>query len=1349
LDFTTSASFTSGAAGAVQNSTNSCSTGGDTQVGGCQGYVSLVWTPANDAPTITNMRPGSGSQTGGGTVTFTGTNLAPVSSVTFGNASAGTPSVDTPEKVVVTVPAESPLDYGDPTVGVNLSTAAGTASDSFTYTSSPSAPTITNMAPDFGPMAGARVTLTGTNLAGATRVGMGFTDSMKIVSDSATQIVAETPPENEGAYQVPVITPNGGTLSPTPFTVYGTPVVTTTSLPSGQVGQPYSATLAEKGGAPPVTWSIASGGTLQTGLSLNPTTGVISGTPTVAGWATLVYKAVDADALSGESGSLILKISALTTSTRFTIMPMSATYGAPVTFDATVTSPTGTPVGTVAFTAGQKPLCTASLGTGTDTGSCTITATTIGSNQSVTAAYSGDAEYSRSYASTGGFNVSKSATTTNVTATPSAASYGTRVSYAAQVVPPHSGTGIAAPTGQVVFTSGSSTLCTGSMSLGSAACTGNTPPPSPTAVVTATYSGDSNYNGSTGTTAMDVSKGQAQVTSSVFRPSVTYGGTETYYATATAPSTTPTGSVTFVTQGGITLCTTTLSGGSGSCTSNAAGPSGEILVYANYSGSADFAPITDSYSTRSLVYVAQALPIVRVGVDPILAIFGSPQTYTARLIGGGPLAPTGTATFSVDGTEQCSATLAGGSASCSPMIAPGGTGYTVLATYSGDDNYLGAHGQAITTVFAAPTATVAHASPNKTVFGQSVTYSAVVNSSKGVPAGTVSFTDGSTVLCAASLSAGRASCSSTSAPVAAAGVVTATYAGSADFATSSGTTPIDVVKATSATTASVNPVSTSYGSPVTYRASVTAQFAGTPTGTVTFSTGNGALCIAALSGGSASCSSANAPGGTDTISATYSGDVNFDESTGSTSLTVMQAATTAEASVHPVTVTYGYEVDYSATVNGPESAPVDGGTVQFTEGPEVLCTANVNGSKASCSSDQARPGLDLTISAGFGGTTDYAPTLATTTLNVVQAATKTSVKVTPQPAVYASPVTLAATVTAPPGQFPQGTTPTGSVRFSIGSLFLCTATISKGTGSCRATNAPVGAGQLVSAEYSGDEVYPPSTGTASLTVVAGPDRCSSTREGSASVPDGYWLAAANGAVYSCGDAGFHGSLVTLGIRPTHPIVGMAATPDGKGYWLVASDGGIFAFGDAVFYGSMGGKSLHRPIVGMAVSPQGGYYEVASDGGIFAFGPGAVFYGSEGGKHLNAPIVGMDVAKGGGYRLVAADGGIFAFGPGAHFYGSMGGRPLNKPIVGMATATEGGYWLVAADGGIFSFGPGAHFYGSMGGRPLNKPIVGMANSGTDGYWLVAADGGIFSFGSARFAGSTGGGGVTDIEGMAAS
>ena len=42
------------------------------------------------------------------------------------------------------------------------------------------------------------------------------------------------------------------------------------------------------------------------------------------------------------------------------------------------------------------------------------------------------------------------------------------------------------------------------------------------------------------------------------------------------------------------------------------------------------------------------------------------------------------------------------------------------------------------------------------------------------------------------------------------------------------------------------------------------------------------------------------------------------------------------------------------------------------------------------------------------------------------------------------------------------------------------------------------------------------------------------------------------------------------IQLNKPIVGTAATPDGKGYWLVASDGGIFNYGDAGFYGSMAG-----------------------------------------------------------------------------------------------------------------------------------------------------------------------------------
>ena len=84
------------------------------------------------------------------------------------------------------------------------------------------------------------------------------------------------------------------------------------------------------------------------------------------------------------------------------------------------------------------------------------------------------------------------------------------------------------------------------------------------------------------------------------------------------------------------------------------------------------------------------------------------------------------------------------------------------------------------------------------------------------------------------------------------------------------------------------------------------------------------------------------------------------------------------------------------------------------------------------------------------------------------------------------------------------------------------------------------------------------------------------------ISTGYWLVASDGGIFSFGDAAFFGS---TGGHLNKPIVGMAATPDGKGYWLVASDGGIFAYGDAAFYGSTGGMHLNQPIVGMAVHPR--------------------------------------------------------------------------------------------------------------------------------------------------------------------
>jgi len=67
------------------------------------------------------------------------------------------------------------------------------------------------------------------------------------------------------------------------------PTITTDTLPNGKVGEAYSHTLTADG-TTPITWSV-SGSALPEGLTLNETTGEISGTPTAEGTAKFTVKA--------------------------------------------------------------------------------------------------------------------------------------------------------------------------------------------------------------------------------------------------------------------------------------------------------------------------------------------------------------------------------------------------------------------------------------------------------------------------------------------------------------------------------------------------------------------------------------------------------------------------------------------------------------------------------------------------------------------------------------------------------------------------------------------------------------------------------------------------------------------------------------------------------------------------------------------------------------------------------------------------------------------------------------------------------------------------------------------------
>jgi lipoprotein-anchoring transpeptidase ErfK/SrfK len=140
-----------------------------------------------------------------------------------------------------------------------------------------------------------------------------------------------------------------------------------------------------------------------------------------------------------------------------------------------------------------------------------------------------------------------------------------------------------------------------------------------------------------------------------------------------------------------------------------------------------------------------------------------------------------------------------------------------------------------------------------------------------------------------------------------------------------------------------------------------------------------------------------------------------------------------------------------------------------------------------------------------------------------------------------------------------------------------------------------------------------------------------------------------------------------------PIVGMAATPTGRGYWLVAADGGIFTFGDARFYGSAGGFYLGAPVVGITTTRRGhGYWLATANGHVLHFGDARAVPGVA----SPSPIVGLArTATGAGLWLVASNGAVYTSGRARYAGGATG-------LVQAAGIARGahGYWVALGPSG---------------------------------------------------------------------
>ena len=173
--------------------------------------------------------------------------------------------------------------------------------------------------------------------------------------------------------------------------VYPPTLTFAASMPDGTVGTAYSNQLTKIGGTGPFTWSV-SAGSMPPGVTLDASTGLLSGTPTTAGSYPFTVRIVDANSRPDtKSGTVLIK---LASSVALVSSDSSVTFGTSVTLTATITPSDAT--GTVTFTdvpaSGTNQGDTVTLGTGTiSSGVATLTLAlpAFGANQ-VSAGYGGD-----------------------------------------------------------------------------------------------------------------------------------------------------------------------------------------------------------------------------------------------------------------------------------------------------------------------------------------------------------------------------------------------------------------------------------------------------------------------------------------------------------------------------------------------------------------------------------------------------------------------------------------------------------------------------------------------------------------------------------------------------------------------------------------------------------------------------------------------------------------------------------------------------------------------------------------------------------------------------------------------
>lgn len=595
--------------------------------------------------------------------------------------------------------------------------------------------------------------------------------------------------------------------------------------------------------------------------------------------------------------------------------PNPSGFGAAVALTATVSAATagGNLTGAISFFDGSTALETdvpvgANLPDGAETtASAEFNASglTVGSH-SLTATYNNANDSSHAQSTSAALVqavLEGTATSLQSSANPSAA--GASVTFTAAVT--ILGGGGVPPDGAVVFTDGSATLCTTSLSAGGvAACIAPLLANGLHSIV-ATYGGDAGKQISGSISSLlwqDVLKSSSVAVVSSPNPS-SYGGAVTFTATVTPTGTfVPTGTVNLL-DGGKQIGTATLSGstGAGSFISSLLS-GGTHAITAVYLGDTNNAAATSAVLTQVVNPEATATGLA-VMTNP--AIAGAPTAMTATVTASnGAAPPAGTVAFR---DTFNGATVSIGSApveagATAGIQAPLAAGlHSIVAAYSGDGNDAASaslpHPLAVAM---ATTSILLHSTPNPSSAGSPVMLTAAVTGNGGVPAGSVTFeVDGNTVGSSALNAIGTATLSDASLAEGT-HLIAASYSGDANDEPSASAAIRQVVGASLTVTTLTASSATASSAAATLTATVKAMSGSVPTGSVTFLIGDTAIGSANLDASGVASLMPNLPAGTDIVVAAYAGS-NLDAPSMSQPVTVSGGSGDFTLGVLPSSVT--------------------------------------------------------------------------------------------------------------------------------------------------------------------------------------------------------------------------------------------------------------------------------------------------------------------------------------------------------------------------------------------------------------------------------------------------------------